>query len=232
MIRSKLARFLSSQTTLALSALVFLVSFLLLPIKDYSSSHVGQWLYDKWRPGLVLTSPARLDRSVFEFVNGMFTFVKPDSWQVRIDEKRVYVRGMCRFNDPTFGWWAATTTDQEIRIESLDELPPGASTAEFRRAYVDYLASPHPFVSRFAKDLIDKGQAQIVETRWIGWLHNIVSLISLLIAIVSTPFAFAHDRRISRFRKGLCHKCRYDRDGLAADAPCPECGAAQLKPES
>ncbi|HVU64866.1 MAG TPA: hypothetical protein VHC70_12875, partial [Phycisphaerales bacterium] len=33
-------------------------------------------------------------------------------------------------------------------------------------------------------------------------------------------------RRWRRRRGGRCVKCGYDRAGLAAGAPCPECGAA------
>ena len=33
-----------------------------------------------------------------------------------------------------------------------------------------------------------------------------------------------HRRRVRAERTGRCPRCNYDRTGLAADAPCPECG--------
>lgn len=52
-----------------------------------------------------------------------------------------------------------------------------------------------------------------------------------LLAFLITAAAWRCDfiaRR--RARKGLCPACRYDRAGIAPDAPCPECGTKPVTP--
>jgi hypothetical protein len=49
-------------------------------------------------------------------------------------------------------------------------------------------------------------------------------------AVLSSLVAAVHWRRAKRLRPGLCLSCGYNREGLAADAVCPECGAGGAAP--
>jgi hypothetical protein len=54
---------------------------------------------------------------------------------------------------------------------------------------------------------------------------------AILLPLWPIPVAFGAlawyaNTRITRLRQGACTKCGYDTRGLAAGAPCPECGAA------
>ena len=46
----------------------------------------------------------------------------------------------------------------------------------------------------------------------------------LPLALFALPTAYLWWADSRRVRPGRCPKCRYDRAGLAADDPCPECG--------
>jgi hypothetical protein len=53
----------------------------------------------------------------------------------------------------------------------------------------------------------------------------------VFIAALSTAVGWRLDTLARRARLNRCRKCDYDRAGLAADAKCPECGAAPSSPE-
>jgi hypothetical protein len=63
-----------------------------------------------------------------------------------------------------------------------------------------------------------------------GWGAGVSVLYPVIAATVSSSLLWFADRR--RSRTGLCSKCGYDRRGLAADAPCPECGQEPTSPTS
>ena len=49
-------------------------------------------------------------------------------------------------------------------------------------------------------------------------------------ALLWGKHAYGFFARRTRLRRGYCPHCRYNRSGLAADAPCPECGAHPWRP--
>ncbi|MEQ8845266.1 MAG: hypothetical protein RIB58_10470 [Phycisphaerales bacterium] len=57
---------------------------------------------------------------------------------------------------------------------------------------------------------------------WPGFLINIVFYAILAFALMRTPRVL---HRGLRRRRGRCERCGYDRQGLDAEAACPECGA-------
>lgn len=62
---------------------------------------------------------------------------------------------------------------------------------------------------------------------WPSFLSNVI-LFTLPPYVVWTFFASRRFRR--RFERGQCLRCGYDASGLAAGAPCPECGLASQVP--
>jgi hypothetical protein len=57
-----------------------------------------------------------------------------------------------------------------------------------------------------------------------SWGVGVTLAYPLLVTTLLAALLWHMDRR--RFGPGHCGKCGYDRRGLAADAKCPECGAA------
>lgn len=57
---------------------------------------------------------------------------------------------------------------------------------------------------------------------WVGLVGNLAVFAGLFLLPV---VGFGVVRRWSRRRGGRCAGCGYDRNGLASEAPCPECGA-------
>jgi hypothetical protein len=58
------------------------------------------------------------------------------------------------------------------------------------------------------------------------WMARMPFWMPLVIAAGTTGFMQWKDNAARRRRLGLCTRCGYDRRGIAAGAPCPECGHA------
>lgn len=223
---SKVARVLASRLTLGVAAVVFVGSLLMLPIRDYSLSYVGQWVYDRMHSGIRLYYPRPLDRSWFVNTNGRLSYLDPDQELLPSLDQGQVVQFDFWYQNWSFGWWAATTTQEEMRIDYKNEALNIASAEVLKQTYVDYLVQRHEFVKQFADELKATARAQRTSTRWLGWFHNAVSLVSLLVVITSAPQVVRNLYRCRLTRQGLCPNCSYDRAGLVDDVPCPECGAA------
>ncbi len=224
-MRARWKRVLSSRVTLLVSVVVFILSLVMLPIQDYSPSCVGQWIYDRMHSGMRLFQPRPLDRSYFVHHRGQLVYLHPDQeLPPQYDRGKAVRFTFWYFNQP-FGWWAPTEIHEDMRIEYFYDALELATRDEIIKTYVEHLVKKYPFVSSFSDELLASGKAQRVSTRWLGWFHNAVSLVSLLFLVVSTPLVTRSVYRSRVSRKGMCPNCRYDRAGLPAEALCPECGS-------
>jgi hypothetical protein len=228
---SKLAHLLGSRTIFAVSVAVFVASVLLLPVAVDSASSVGSRIYFAItsHSGWIHRGPD--DRAFFRRDGETFVFVPEHEVPIDHEKDAALLKVEYWHSVDQWGWWAPTEQWESMWMYLDDKalnLPNGGG---LRQSYVDHLAKSNPDVARCATQLA-AGDFDNVTVRWMGWLHNGVSLIACLAIMLSAGVMAKNAYRSRLVRKGLCHKCRYDRSGLAADALCPECGAAQIKPAS
>ncbi len=134
-----------------------------------------------------------------------------------------------RSHEEATGIWGITSTRR--RHQLVMQRPYGVTPEDLedaRRTFVQQRLAPSsslPAVALARFQVEDFTEDHIVYT---GYLHNIAAL--LMIAWL--PFALFGLLRFivaldpgHRIRRGLCPSCAYDRRGIPADAPCPECGA-------
>lgn len=51
----------------------------------------------------------------------------------------------------------------------------------------------------------------------------------VMLVVLGAGLRYSAGRSVRRAAVNLCQKCRYDLRGLAASAPCPECGQRRAK---
>lgn len=130
---------------------------------------------------------------------------------------------------PSSGYWAPTrrecvrgTFSYTTGIFNIQVVPP----TELQEPIRDIIASTQPLLLEEYDELIATGG---VGTKPIlfGYLHNAASL-AAAIAILVCSGSLLRDlwqyQRETRRPPGRCHRCGYDRSGLDAQSPCPECG--------
>lgn len=162
------------------------------------------------------------------------------SWS-RSDEKWVLPgSGMQELHITDRSWLVFRGRLEIVRSSSLRAVIPAGSSA----------AGPEKHVSRYLWTPVSTGRVRSWDdrfhfTRWNEWrignsgwftttgggvTSRVMSMPLWLPLVVSgTPcwIGLAHSAKSRRRRvRGLCTSCGYDRRGIAAQAHCPECGAA------
>jgi O-antigen ligase len=94
--------------------------------------------------------------------------------------------------------------------------------------HVNFTVDHHPTISKLVLCVWAVVLLGVVLTT--NWWFVFAPAWSLVVLVVGlTAVAWHLDSRARRrARLGFCPNCNYDRTGILADSPCPECGAALL----
>ncbi len=126
----------------------------------------------------------------------------------------------------TSGFWAVTqsTSRASVRLCAVEgAVVSEEESARIRGAFLDYYVSTRPdFVLMASHIRITDGALQT--PIFSGYVHNAISLLSLLVLATCTTIQRPWRWLTPAPRHGICANCKYDLTALPTSARCPECG--------
>lgn len=123
------------------------------------------------------------------------------------------------------GRWGQTQQRWNVHVTVVGAGLTAAQIAQLRAQYVDELvAAGDPIVTR-EMPAIRSADISRTTILWSGWVHNAISMSSLLVLAASLSLVPRRLREHRRRCEGLCPTCAYDLIATPPGSPCPECGA-------
>lgn len=212
----------------ATALLGLIVSLLALDISQLSTSTVGQWIH---RHGPFATARINVERSAILNIvvtsDGQARALTSATDSGDLNTTQMYVAGWV-FKPTRSGVFGLTREKHDFHvhvrpaINGTPEIPEHMPMV--RAAFIHAMRTSNSFDSATISELAsgDHDRSRIL---WLGWAHNTLALLSLIILPLSlgwVPNAWKHWRSARRPR-GVCPACGYDQSGLPSNV-CPECG--------
>lgn len=197
-----------------------------LDISKLSGSSIGRWVHNL-TPDYARIDPRVADLLVVVKASGEARALTDSADSGDLDTSQLYMASWSfrPFHTGIFGLTRETLSFNVRIIPAIDGTPDNLEHRhKVRSAFVDAMAATKSLDTATIAELAsgDHNRSRIL---WLGWAHNALALLSLIILPLSLgwiPGAWRRWRE-SRRAPGLCAACGYDLHGLIAKV-CPECG--------